>query len=119
MLLQDHFEDMSQVKLTKFIVLNSTTFAKGLFIIYSNELHQIEGILKHTNTIIFLCTKYTTVKFFTFANCIEIQKTNEMSLITLDTLACKRSYEAKYLNNKPQIIADDVDMVPIYEKFVV
>lgn len=113
--LSNHFEDINQLIYIKYIVLNSSTFARGLFIIVSNQMHQIEAILKHNDSFIFLCRKFTTVKYFDFANCFEIQESEEISLINFDTLACKRTYEAKFLNNRPQIIAEDAEMIPIYD----
>lgn len=32
-------------------------------------------------------------------------------------LVCSRTFEAKLLNNKTQIIAENLDMVPIYNKY--
>lgn len=94
-------------------------FAKGLLIIFSSEMHQIETVLKCNETFTFLCTKFNTVKFYKFANCIEIEKSKESTLINHNELVCKRTYEAKTLNDRIQIIADDVDMIPNYEKYIV
>lgn len=118
-LLYDYFGDINRLMLVNFIVLNSSTFAKGLFITFSNQMHQIEAILEHNDSFMFLCTSFATVKFFKFAKCFEIQSSKEMSIINFNMLACKKTWEAKFLNNKPHIIADDVEMIPIYEEFIV
>lgn len=119
-LIHDYFEqDLNQVMLINFVIINTISFRKGLFIIYSDEMHQIDAVLKCNGSFVFLCTKFSTVKFFKFANCFEIEKSEAKLLIGFDMLVCKRSYEAKFLNNETQIIADNLDMIPIYEKYIV
>lgn len=94
-------------------------YRKGLFLTFSNNMHQIEAIMKQNSTLIFLCTKFSTEKFYDFANSFKIKKSNETSLIKYDQLVCKRSYEGKPLHNQTHIIADNVDMIPIYANFIV
>lgn len=117
-LIIDHFENIDRVMITNFVIINSYTFEKGLFIIFLDEMHQIEAVLKFEDSFIFLCTRFETVKYYKFANCFEIEKVPDGTLIIeFNNLVCKRSYEAKYLNSRTQIIADDLDMIPIYENF--
>lgn len=119
-LIYDYFEeDINYVMLLKFVITNSINFRKGLFINFMNEMHQIDAVMKHKDSFIFLCTKYSTVKFYKFANCFEIKKSKEILLIKFNDLVCKRTYEGKSLNNRIQIFADNLDMIPIYEKFIV
>lgn len=84
--------------------------------IVSDKIFQIEAILDCDNSFSFLCTNFHAIKFNKFANSIEIRKSSEVSLVNLSDLKCKRSYEKKFLNGKIQIIADNLDMLPIYEK---
>lgn len=109
-------EDRSCVMLINFVIINSFIFRKGLFIIFCDKMHQIDAVLKYNNSFIILCTKYDTMKFYKFANCFEIKSTAETLLVEFATLVCKKSFEAKFLNNKTQIIAENLDMIPIYEK---
>lgn len=111
-------EDISRVMITKFLIVNSFKFRKGLFINYLDQMHQIEVVLELNKSFILLCTKYTTTKFFKFANCFQIEKSTETVFIEFDMLLCKRSFEAKILHDQTQIIADNLDMVPIYEKYI-
>lgn len=118
-LFRDYFgQDINRVVVINFLLLNSFTFRKGLFVSFMDDMHQIDAVLKFDKSMILLCTKYTTVKFFKFSNCFEIQKSTQTSLININMLVCKRTFEAKLLNNRFQIIADNLDMVPIYEKYV-
>lgn len=119
LLVFDYFKDINRVMMLNCVTINSSTFAKGLFLIYSNEMHQINAVLKYEDSFIFLCTTFTTVKFYKFANCFEIEKSPKTLLIAFDKLDTKRTYEAKPLNNKIHIIADNLDMIPIYEKCIV
>lgn len=112
-------KDINRVSLINFVTINSFMLRKGLFIISGNKMHQIDAVLTLDNIFILLCTKYDTVKFYKFANCFEIKSTTQSSLIEYDTLVCKRSYEAKYINNQTQIIAENVGMIPIYEECLV
>lgn len=114
-----HFEEaVNRVVLINSVTVNSFMFRKGLFIIFSNEMHQIDAILKCNDSFIFPCTKFKTSKFYEFANCFEIEKSTEVLLVELDKLECKRSYEAKYITNRIQIMADNLDMIPIYDKHI-
>lgn len=118
-ILLDFFGNIDQVMIINFVVVNSFTFAIGLFIIYLDEMHQIDVVLKCHNSFIFLCTKFTTEIFYKFSNSFEIKKSTETLLIRFEELECKRTYETKLFNNKTNIIADDLDMVPIYAKYIV
>lgn len=116
-LIYGHFKEaVSRVMLINSVTVNSFMFRKGLFIILSDEMHQIDAVLKCNDSFIFLCTKFTTSKFYEFANCFEIRKSNDVLLAELDMLVCRRTYEAKNINNQIQIMADNLDMIPIYEK---
>lgn len=112
-------EDINQVMLINYLNVNSFIFRKGLFVIVGNIMHQIDAVLKSKNSFVLLCTKFITVKFYKFANCFEIIKSTETLFISYEELVCKRTYEGKLLNDKIQIIADNVDMTPIYEKYIV
>lgn len=118
-LIHDYFENIDRLIMLNFVVINSHTFAKGLFMIFSGAMHEINAVLKYNNSFIFLCTKFTTTKFYKFSNCFEIKKSAQTLLIAFDKLVCKRSYEKKILNEKILIIADDLDLLPIYENYIV
>lgn len=64
-----------------FLIVNSFAFRKGLFINFMDEMHQIDAILEFNESFFLLCTKYTTIQFFKFANCFEIKKSAETMLI--------------------------------------
>lgn len=66
-----------------------------------------------------MCTKFRVEKFFKFGNCFQITETTETLCINYEKLVCKRTYEARPLNGHIQIIADNVDMIPIYEEHIV
>lgn len=114
-MLSDYFKGLGQVTVVTFITINSFRFSKGLFLMSDGKMHQIDAVLEHNDSFIFMCTQFDTVKYFKFANCFEIQKSTNVTLIEFDRLTSKRSFESKYLNGKPQIIADDLDMMPVYE----
>lgn len=118
-LIYDHFVNIDRVIMLNFVIINSHTFAKGLFIVFSGEMHEVNAVLKYNDSFIFLCTKFNTVKFYKFSNSFEIKKSTQTLLIAFDKLVCKRSYETKILNEKTLIIADDVDLLPIYENYIV
>lgn len=118
-ILLDFFENIDQVMIIDFLVINSFRFSNELFIIHLDEMHQIEAVLKCNNLFVFLCTKFTTEKFYKFSNSFEIKKTTETLLIRFEELKCKRTYEKKSCNDKTQIIAEDLDMVPVYAKYIV
>lgn len=111
----ERFEDIHEVVIKDYLNVNSFHFKKGLFVIFSNQICQIDFIFESKKTFYFLCTHFHAVKFRDFANSIEIKKSTDTSLIRFSELECKRSYEAKLLNDKIQIIADNLDMFPIYE----
>lgn len=111
-------KDINCVILINFVIINTFTYRKDFFIVFSDEIYQINAVLKHNDSFVFLVTKFNAVKFYKFANCFQIQKSDETTLIKFDSLVCKRTYEAKMLNNDIQIIADNLDMVPIYKKCI-
>lgn len=115
----DYFEDISKIMILNYVTINSSYFSKGLFIMYADKMHQIDIILKYNDSFIFLCTKFNTVKFYKFANCYEIINSTETMLIKLDKLVYKTTYEGKVMNGKTQIIAEDLRMIPVYEKYIV
>lgn len=117
-LCSEYFDDLDKVEIKKYLIVNSFYFKKGLFVVYSDHIHQIEAVLEYIGSYVFLCTKFTAVKFHKFANCIQISKSSETSLINFNELQCPRSYEAKFLNGQTQIIADDLDMFSTYEKLL-
>lgn len=117
-MLSEFFEDLSQVTIINFIIINSFRFSKDLFFIFNKKMHRIDAVLKNNGSFIFLCTQFHTVKYFKFANCFEIEKSTNVSLIEFDRLECKRSFESKELNGKPQIIAADLDILPVYENYI-
>lgn len=117
-LLTDHFGDVKKVKISSFLTVNSLYFKKGLYIIYFERLYQINALLETDGAFTFLCTHFYSTKFHKFANCIEIREGTETALIKLNEMKCKRSYESKILNGQAQIIADNLDLLPIYQKLV-
>lgn len=119
-LFQDYFkENINGVVLTNFLNFNSFTFRKGVFIIFSDEMYRIEAVLKCNNSFVLICTKFNTVKFYKFANCFETNITPETLFIEFDMLVCKRTYEAKFISdNQIQIFADNLDMLPVYQKSI-
>lgn len=116
-LFYDYF-GTDQVMHLNHLNVNSFIFRNGLFVIFANTMHRIDAILKCNNSFVLLCTKFETVKFFKFANCFEISKTKEILFIKYDELECKKTYEARLLNDQLQIIAENVNMIPIYEKYI-
>lgn len=118
-LIYDHFENIDLVKLINFVIINSCTFAKGLFIVFSGAMHEINAVLEYKDSFIFLCTKFTTEKYYKFSNSFEIKKSTQTLLIAFDKLVCKRSYETKILTEKTLIIADNLDLLPLYENYIV
>lgn len=118
-LLYEYFgAHINRIMILNSIVYNTFIFRKGLFLILSNAMHQIDAVIKFNDSLLLLCTTYNTVKFYKFANCFEIKKSSETFLIEIDKLVCMRTYEAKILNNQPQIIADNLDLIPIYEDYI-
>lgn len=117
-ILLGYFKNIDQVAIIKFVVINSSTFTKGLYIFHSDKMYEINAVLKSSISFIFLCTQYNTVKFYKFSNSFEIQKSTETVLIRFEELKCKRTYEAKSLHDKPHIIADELDMLPIYSNLI-
>lgn len=110
--------DINRVSLITFMHLNSFAPRKGFFIIMNNSMHEIDAVLKCNDSFVFLCTEFTTVNYLKFANYFEITKTAAISLIDFKELKCKRTYEAKIFNNRTTIIADNLDMLPIYDKYI-
>lgn len=90
-LILDKFKDTDRVMMVNFVIINSFIFAKGLFIHFSSEMHQIDAVLKYNESFIFLCTKYSTVKFYKFGNCFEIEKMKKFSLIKINDLVYKKT----------------------------
>lgn len=118
-LFSEHFNDLDKVSIKGHLIVNSFYFKKGLFVIYSDHIYQIEDVLEYEGSFNFLCTKFTAVKFHKFGNCIQVKKSSEISkLIRFNELQCPRSYEAKILNGQTQIIADNLDIFSTYEKLL-
>lgn len=118
-LICDHFKNINRVIMLNSVVINSNTFAKELFIVFSGAMHEINAVLSYEDSFIFLCTKFTTEIFYKFSNSFEIKRSAQTILIAFDKLVCRRSYERKILNEKTLIIADDLDLLPIYKKYIV
>lgn len=118
-LFSQHFKVMRNAVIRTRLIANSFYFEKDFFIITANQIHQIDAILEYNNSFIFLCTHFRAVKFHKFANCIEVRKSSDISLIKFNDLECKRSYERNFFKGIIQIIADNLDMLPIYEKLII
>lgn len=117
-LINNYFENIDRVKVLNFVIINSYTFAKGLYIVFSGAMHEINAVLEYKDSFIFLCTNFTTEKYYKFSNAFEIKKSTQTLLIAFDKLVCKRSYETKILFEKTLIIADDLDLLPLYEDYI-
>lgn len=107
----EHFPEVIR---RNFMIYNSFYFKKGLFVMYCDAMHRIEAILEYDNSKILLCTKFDTVKFYPFANSFEVKESTGESFIEFENLLCKRSFESKMLFNRTHIIADNLDMFPVY-----
>lgn len=114
-LFSEHFKDMHDVAIKNYLIVNSFYFKNGIFVFFSRRFYQIELILEYEKSFMILCTKFHAVKFHKFANRIEISKSSKTTIIKFGELECQRSFEGKLLKGKIQIIADNLDMLPIYE----
>lgn len=117
-LIKERFENIHRVNVRNHFIFNSYYFKKGLFIISSNQIFQIEAILEYEEAFTFFCSRFRSTKFHKFANSIEIKKCMENSLLDFTELNCQRSYEGKIVNGRTLIIADNLDLLPTYAKFV-
>lgn len=114
-LFSERFEELNNVIIKEYLIVNSCYFKKGLFVVFSDHMHKIESVLEYKGSFVLLCTKFIAVKFHKFKNCIELKTSSEISLINFSQLQCHKSYEAKFLNGKTQIIADTLDIISVYE----
>lgn len=117
-IIYEYFEERRQIVIRNYLISNSFYFKKGLFVIMFDKIYRIDAIFEYNKSFVFLCTNFHAVKFHKFANCIEISKSIETKLLKLSELDCKRSYEGMFLNGKTQIIADNLDLLPTYEKLL-
>lgn len=117
-LITGFFKDIHKVVIKNHLFVNSFRFQKGLFVISLGKIYQIDAILECDGSFNFLCTQFRPVKFHKFANCVEIRQCTEISLIKFTELEFKKSYEGKILNGQTQIIAEDLDILTIYEKLL-
>lgn len=111
----DRFKNLNNVIIKDYLIVNSSYMKKGLFIVYGDHMQKIEAILKYEASYVLLCTQFNASEFHKFANCIELEGSSEVSLIDVSRLQCHKSYESKFLNGKIQIIADNLNLIPIYE----
>lgn len=114
----EHFQNIADVIVRDILIANSFRFQKGLFVLLIDQIdqiYQIDAILQHQKQITFLCTPFRAVKFHKFGNCFQVIKSEKQILIRYSDLKCQRSFEGKFLNGEIQIIADNLDMLPIYE----
>lgn len=111
----DHFQNMDEVIVRNIFTANSFRFQKGLFVLLLDQMYRIDAILQHKKLITFLCTHFPAVKFHEYANCVQVKNSNKQLLIDFSDLKCYRSFQGICLNGEIQIIAENLDMVPIYE----
>lgn len=111
----EHFHNKSDTIVRDFLIANSFRFQKGLFVLLKDQIYQIDAILQHEKQITFLCTLFIAVKFHKFGNFFQVNKSKKQLPLKYSDLKCKRSFEGKLLNGGIHIIADNLDMLPIYE----
>lgn len=112
------FEQVNEVIIKDYLIVNSFYFRKGLFVLFSDQIYQIEAILTDSQSFIFFCSHYRVVRFHIFSNSIEIRKsTKPYVLLKFSEIEKKRSYEGKVLNGKIHIIADELDLKTAYKNF--
>lgn len=103
-------------------IIFSNLFTKTIWIAKSPKrlCSTIRSIVIHSTTIWFvlLCTKYNAVKYLKFANHFEIKKTIETYLVGYNELKCKKTYEGRICCNRTLIIANNLEMTPIYDKCI-
>lgn len=114
-IISEYFEDIRHVVIRKFLIVNSFYFRENIFVIKSDHFFQIIAIFDYKESFVFLCSKFRAVRFHKFANCIEVQKSTEIELIKLSDIEFVKSYEGKFLFDKIQIIANNLDLLPTYK----
>lgn len=114
-LFADRFKNSNNVIIKDYLIMNLSYMKKGLFIVYGNHMHKIEAVIQYEKSYVLLCTQFIASKYHKFANSIELEETSEVSLIDVNRLQCHKSYNSKFLNGKIQIIADTLNLNPIYE----
>lgn len=114
--LKNSFKDLNNVCVIKRLMYNNSIFKPNLFLFLRYTFKRIDYVICcHDNKNIifgFLCTNFNIVGTDTDLNSLEIKKEDDSmcELVLFNDLTIKKSYDAKYLDQKYFIIADTLEL---------
>lgn len=115
-ILQNTFENLGQIFVTKWLHINSNYYRSGLMLKDSDtSFYQIDEILFRSGVFHFLCHEFVFVRFDSFLYSAEIREVVPIKyhIINETSLHVKRSFLKKQLDSKFYIIADCLE-IPVH-----
>lgn len=97
---------------TKFVIVNSYRYSKGILIVHEGNFFEIVHIVYNMGTYFLSCTPCTIDRFDKFLNSFKITKNeaDSMKIIKISELLHTKSYEMKTIGNSIYVISDSLDL---------
>lgn len=104
-------ENIEKLQSVKFVYLNTFYYSQGLVLFNHNKFHEIKEIVLSNENVYFLCRQLKCIGFNDFCNSFIVEKTeNVFSLLNLNDLRVKKSYEIFSVDGTKNIIASTLDL---------
>lgn len=117
---QLYHNSIENVFVTNRVKVNSDVYLKNLFLIYENQLFEINEIFKVNQDFHFLCCQYEISKFELFLNSVKINPVQPIvrMIIKHSELEITKSFERKKIGEFEYIILDTVEMLRLKQMYV-
>lgn len=117
---QLYHNSIESVFVTNRVKVNSDVYLKKLFLIYENQLFEINEIFKVNQDFHFLCCQYEILKFELFLNSVKINPVQPIVRIIIkhSELEITKSFERKTIGESEYIILDTVEMLRLKQMYV-
>lgn len=111
-----NFDKEPNLYAIKFLIYNGIEYRKGFNVLKGKKFYHIKQIISDGKGLfIFACTTFKVSGFNSFCNSFEVEKDNsspELSLLSLNSLKNKNSYEIIYHNRSMFIKAETLELRP-------
>lgn len=97
---------------TKYVIVNSYRYSKGLLVVHQGSFFEIVNIVYNMGIFYLCCTPCIIDNFDIFLNSFEIKKhaTDSLTIIKLSELIYTKSYEIKRIADSNYVISDSLDL---------
>lgn len=103
----------STIYQTKFVIVNSYRYSKGLLVVHAGAFFEIVHIIYAMEIFYLACFPCVIDEFDSFLNSFKIQRyeeTNSLTIIKLSELVYTKSYEIKAIADSNYVISDTLDL---------